>query len=192
MDYTGGGRDLGRSVADRASETFEFLKTATTKGKSPDVIKTVAPAEPSTKQLSMTEQAASLPPTMTMTLPKPMSGSGPSIISVNVELNGAINTPDELYIFGSVDGNVRASTLTICEGGSVKGEVAAQTVIVHGSVEGKIYAQKVQLCIGAVVRGDIVHGQLGVDTMATFEGMSKRSQDPLAESSLPAVTPRKR
>src|SRR6185295_4662433 len=106
-------------------------------------------------------------------------GAGPSVIAANVELTGSINTPDELHIYGTVEGNVRASMLTICEGGAVKGEVAAQTVMVHGTVEGKIFAQKVQLCVGATVRGDIVHGALGIDTMATFEGLSKRSQNPL-------------
>jgi cytoskeletal protein CcmA (bactofilin family) len=40
----------------------------------------------------------------------------------------------------------------------------------------------VQLCSGAVVRGDIIHASLGIDTGSTFEGVSKRSQDPQAEA----------
>lgn len=110
------------------------------------------------------------------------SHAGPSVISSNVEMTGSLSSPNELHIYGAVEGNVRATSLTIFAGGSVKGEVTAENVLVHGAVDGRIHAKKVQLCAGAVMRGDIVHGSLGIDTGSTFEGVSKRSQDPLAEA----------
>ena len=111
-----------------------------------------------------------------------VSHAGPSILSANVEMTGSLNSPNELHIYGAVDGNVRAVDLTIFAGGSVKGEVIAENVLVHGTVDGRIHAKKVQLCSGAVVRGDIVHASLGVDTGSTFEGVSKRSENPAAEA----------
>jgi cytoskeletal protein CcmA (bactofilin family) len=110
------------------------------------------------------------------------SHTGPSVISANVEMTGSLSSPNELHIYGAVEGNVRAASLTIFAGGSVKGEVTAEYVLVHGVVDGRIHAKKVQLCSGAVMRGDIVHGSLGIDTGSTFEGVAKRSQDPLAEA----------
>lgn len=114
--------------------------------------------------------------------PAAVSHGGPSILAANVEMTGSLISPNELHIYGAVDGNVRAADLTIFAGGSVKGEVVAENVLVHGTVDGRIHAKKVQLCSGAVVRGDIVHASLGVDTGSTFEGVSKRSQDPQAEA----------
>ncbi len=110
-----------------------------------------------------------------------VSHPGPSIISANVEMTGSLSSPNELHIYGAVDGNVRAADLTIFAGGSVKGDVIADNVLVHGSVDGRIHAKKVQLSAGAVVRGDIVHASLGVDTGSTFEGVSRRSENPAAE-----------
>jgi cytoskeletal protein CcmA (bactofilin family) len=111
-----------------------------------------------------------------------VSHAGPSILSGNVEMTGSLSSPNELHIYGAVDGNVRAAELTIFAGGSVKGDVVAESVLVHGTVDGRIHAKKVQLCCGAIVRGDITHSSLGVDTGSTFEGVSKRSDNPATEA----------
>ncbi len=115
----------------------------------------------------------------------PLPAKKATVISANVELTGAIVTPDELRIYGKVEGNLRASIITICASGSVKGEVIAETVVVMGTVDGRIHGEKVQLLAGATVRGDIVHGALGVDLAATFEGASRRN--PNAMAAAPAV-----
>ena len=109
-------------------------------------------------------------------------GAGPSILSLKMEIVGSITTTDELHIYGTVDGNVRAAALTICEGGSVKGDVAAETVVVQGAIEGRIFGKRVELRSTAQVRGDITHSGLGIDTSAGFEGYSKRSENPIAEA----------
>jgi cytoskeletal protein CcmA (bactofilin family) len=111
----------------------------------------------------------------------PLSHAGPSILSEKVELNGTLNAPTALHIYGAVKGDVRAGDLSVFPGGSIKGDVVAESVVVHGSIEGDIQAKKVQLCSGALVRGDIVHSSLGVDVAATFEGISKRSDNPAAD-----------
>jgi len=98
----------------------------------------------------------------------------PSVISHSVQLTGSIETPDELHIYGTIKGNVRASALVIFKGGIVKGEVVADAVTVHGSVEGSIQGKKVHLVSTALVRGDIFHDVIGIDPGAQFEGASKR------------------
>lgn len=110
------------------------------------------------------------------------AGAAVSILSLKMEIVGSITTTDELHVYGTVDGNVRAAALTICEGGVVKGEVIAETVVVQGTVDGRIFGKKVELRAGADVRGDITHGGLGIDTTAHFEGFSKRSQNPIGEA----------
>jgi cytoskeletal protein CcmA (bactofilin family) len=112
----------------------------------------------------------------------PAPANDATVISINVEMAGTIVTPDALHIAGRIDGNVRASSVTVRSSGVVTGDIVADTVIVHGTVDGRIYGQKVQLAAGAVVRGDIMHGALGIDSDATFEGASKRNANALADA----------
>jgi cytoskeletal protein CcmA (bactofilin family) len=106
--------------------------------------------------------------------------SQPSVITHCVKLTGAIETVEELHIYGTVTGNVRASSVVIFKGGMVNGEVVADAVIVHGAVEGSIQGKKVQLASSAIVRGDIFHDVIGIDPGAQFEGASKRMPAPAA------------
>jgi len=107
--------------------------------------------------------------------------SGPSIISADVKMTGSIVSQGEIDINGQIEGDVRASALTIGETGAVKGEVVAESVTVRGTVEGRIRGRKVQLCTGAKVRGDIFHASLAIEPNAIFEGAVKHAQDPMAD-----------
>jgi len=107
--------------------------------------------------------------------------AGPSIISADVKIVGSISSQGELEIFGQIEGDVRASALTVGETGAVRGEVIAESVVVRGTIEGRIRGRKVQLCTGAKVRGDIFHASLAIEPNAIFEGAVKHAQDPMAE-----------
>lgn len=113
--------------------------------------------------------------------------SGPSIISADVKMTGTIVSTGEIDINGQIEGDVRASALTVGETGAVKGEVIAESVVVRGTVEGRIRGRKVQLCTGAKVRGDIFHASLAIEPNAIFEGAVKHAQDPMAEQLPPGA-----
>ncbi len=141
-----------------------------TKGKTPEPPVPLQPApKPMTTDLAMTPKRA------------PVSRSGPSIISADVKITGKIVSQGELDINGQIEGDVRASALTVGETGAVKGEVVAESVVIRGTVEGRIRARKVQLCTGAKVRGDIFHASLAIEPNAIFEGAVKHAQDPMAD-----------
>jgi cytoskeletal protein CcmA (bactofilin family) len=138
-----------------------------TKGKTPE-----APPPPAPK------------PMMQDPAPKRASAAaraGPSIISADVKIIGHVSSQGELDINGTIEGDVRATALTVGETGAVKGEVIAESVVVRGSVEGRIRGRKVQLCTGAKVHGDIFHASLAIEPNAIFEGAVKHAQDPMAE-----------
>ncbi len=107
--------------------------------------------------------------------------SGPSIISADVKMTGTIVSMGEIDINGQIEGDVRASALTVGETGAVKGEVVAESVVIRGTVEGRIRGRKVQLCTGAKVRGDIFHASLAIEPNAIFEGAVKHAQDPMTD-----------
>jgi cytoskeletal protein CcmA (bactofilin family) len=108
--------------------------------------------------------------------------AGPSVLSASVEMTGSLNSPGALHIYGLVNGDVHAVDVTIFAGGSLTGDVVAESVRVHGSFEGRIHANRIQLCPGSVVRGDLVYGSLDVDAASMFEGMSKRSENPAVDA----------
>jgi len=89
-------------------------------------------------------------------------------------MKGSITTAENVEIRGSIEGDVRAASITVFQGGRVKGDLTADVVIVHGKADGRIQAQDVRLAAGANVSGEIMHGSLGIDTAAEFEGTIKR------------------
>jgi len=98
----------------------------------------------------------------------------PTILSANAEIRGTIITTDSVEIRGKIEGDVRAASITVCAGAKVKGDLAADVILVLGAVEGRIQAQDVRLQGAANVTGEIAHGSLGIDTTAIFEGTIKR------------------
>ena len=67
-----------------------------------------------------------------------LARAGPSIISADVKIIGHVSSQGELDINGTIEGDVRATALTIGETGAVKGEVIAESVVVRGTIEGRI------------------------------------------------------
>jgi cytoskeletal protein CcmA (bactofilin family) len=96
------------------------------------------------------------------------------LVSASTEITGSIVTSDEVQIAGKIEGDVRAASITVRTNAKVKGDLNAEVIIVQGAVEGRLQAQDVRLAAGANVSGEIVHGSLGIDTAADFEGTIKR------------------
>jgi len=111
------------------------------------------------------------------------SAGVPSIISADVMMHGNVNSAGEIQFDGTLEGDIKASSLIIGEKASVKGEVICETVTVRGRVEGGIRSKSVSLASTAHIQGDILHSSLSVETGAHFEGNCRHSDDPLSDSS---------
>ena len=98
----------------------------------------------------------------------------PTVLSANALFKGVIVTNDSVEIRGTIEGDVRAASITVYPGAKIKGDITADVILVQGAVEGRIQAQDVRLQGGANVIGEIAHGSLGIDTTAIFEGTIKR------------------
>ena len=107
----------------------------------------------------------------------------PSIISADVVMRGNINSSGEIQFDGSLEGDIKASSLIIGEKAAVKGEIVCESVTVRGRVEGGIRAKSVSLASTAHIQGDILHSSLSVESGAHFEGNCRHSDDPLSEAS---------
>ncbi|PHS22920.1 MAG: hypothetical protein COA84_12010 [Robiginitomaculum sp.] len=112
--------------------------------------------------------------------------STPSILSADLAITGSIKTQGEVQLDGSVEGDIRAKSLTIGEKAVVKGEIQAEQITVRGKVTGKIRGRQIQLTATAHVEGDIVHSTLSMENGAFFEGQCKHDNDPLGARSAQA------
>ena len=95
---------------------------------------------------------------------------GPSVFAEDVVVIGAISSEGQVDIFGTVEGDVRAGSLTIGKDASVTGEVVAENLVVRGRIEGLVRAHSVELVSTASVEGDIVQSKLTIQSGAVFNG----------------------
>jgi len=98
------------------------------------------------------------------------TGQVPSIISTGVRIAGDLISDGEVHIDGFIEGDVRASSVTVSPCGRVSGALSGDTVRVEGQVDGKITGQSVSLAATARVKGDIAHDTLALEQGAHFEG----------------------
>ncbi len=111
--------------------------------------------------------------------PKP----SPSLLSSDLTIKGNVITSGDIQIEGTVEGDVRAHLLTVGEGATIRGEIAADDVVVNGRVIGRLRGLKIRLTSTARVEGDIVHKTIAIESGAHFEGSVQRQEDPLGDAS---------
>ncbi|MFT3972972.1 MAG: polymer-forming cytoskeletal protein [Amaricoccus sp.] len=111
--------------------------------------------------------------------PKPKPAA--SILSSDITITGNVRSSGDIQIEGTVEGDIRAHTLVVGEGATVKGEVMAEDVVVHGRVVGRLRGLKVRLSQSARCEGDIVHKTIAIESGAHFEGSVQRQEDPLGK-----------
>lgn len=130
---------------------------------------------------------------------RPTGGNGggasdrpmPSIVSRDMRVTGDLDTPGEVHVEGTVDGDIRCAKLIIGATGAVNGHILATTVRVHGEVRGEINAEEVFILNGSTVQGDVVQTLLEIAPGASFEGAIRRRQgsSPTAMLAPPVADP---
>lgn len=120
------------------------------------------------------------------------AGEGTTWIGKSVRIIGDVTGSEDLVIEGEVQGTIRVpgSRLTVGASARVRGDVAAQDVIVLGRLEGDVRAKgRVELRASSAVLGNIYAGTLSMEENAAFRGQidPSRAQEALPER--PAQAP---
>jgi len=99
----------------------------------------------------------------------------PSVMTQDMHILGNIVSDGNVDFDGTLNGNIRCSTLTIRSNGYVKGEVVANNVMIYGKVKGLIRAKNVQLFSTCNVEGIIMHETVAIEDGAFIDGKFKRT-----------------
>ncbi len=113
--------------------------------------------------------------------------STPSILSRDLVVTGEISTDGDVQIEGRLEGNIKATTLTVGEQGSINGKITAGTVLIRGKVTGKINANTIEMAETANVMADLVQDHLTIANGAFFDGKCSRKTKPAGTPPAPAA-----
>jgi cytoskeletal protein CcmA (bactofilin family) len=84
------------------------------------------------------------------------SGEHVSVVSEECQFQGTLDLQGSLRIDGLLEGNVdNAKYVTISKTGIIKGDIAAQGVVVIGTMTGNIVADSVEILADAKIKGSI-------------------------------------
>ena len=121
---------------------------------------------------------------------------GATLIARNTRLSGSVSFSDQLYVNGTVEGDITAtgddSTVVVCDCGIVKGEIRAPNVVIDGLVEGDVFASiRVELAARARVVGDVHYNLVEMQLGSVVNGQMVSLADEVSEAKLvkPASTP---
>ena len=115
-----------------------------------------------------------------------------TLIAVNASIEGDVRFSGELYVNGSVAGDIVAeegteATLVVSDEGSVTGEIHVTDAVICGAVEGDVRASgRVELGKNARLRGDLYYKLVEVHNGAVIDGrmvpreVADSSADPAA------------
>jgi cytoskeletal protein CcmA (bactofilin family) len=111
-----------------------------------------------------------------------------SVIDAWLLITGNLQSDGEVQVDGQIHGDIRCAHLTVGKDAHVAGNITAEEVVVRGKVTGAIRANRVILQDTAQVESEIVHKKLSIEEGATFEGSSRRCEDPLS-AEIPSAKP---
>ncbi|WJV62167.1 polymer-forming cytoskeletal protein [Pectobacteriaceae bacterium C52] len=96
-----------------------------------------------------------------------------TFISQGIQLAGRIEGNCNITIEGNIDGDVQCEHVIKVElGGSVKGELRAEQIIVNGLVEGRLYASVINVLSAGNVRGEVYVDEFTIEKGGVFIGQS--------------------
>lgn len=93
-----------------------------------------------------------------------------SVLGNDLKITGEITSSGAVEVYGEIDGNVAADTLTIGPEGRISGSVKAATVEVKGHADGKIACDSFTMRATAEVAADVTYATVIIESGARIEG----------------------
>ena len=103
------------------------------------------------------------------------TGELKTIVGVGTTIEGKVNIKSSGRVDGVIKGElVATNTVVVGEGGTVIGDIIAETVIVGGTIEGNVYAtNRVVLEAHSSLKGDLIAPRVTITEGTIFNGSCK-------------------
>lgn len=116
--------------------------------------------------------------------PAPQTVREKSLIGKTLHIKGDLAGEEDLFIEGSVDGNIQLSqhNVTVGANGNVHADIYANRIIIAGNVEGNLFgADQLVLRKSSVVRGNITAPRVILEDGSNFKGSIDMSSEKSSE-----------
>ena len=104
---------------------------------------------------------------------KPAQGASTSQtanIGASIRIKGEIDSPEHVFLAGSLDGDITCDQLTVDGTGRVTGKISAKLAVIDGHVDGDIVVERLQIKSNAVVKGSLTYESIEVAEGAQIDG----------------------
>ena len=104
---------------------------------------------------------------------KPAHGSSTpqtANIGASIRIKGEIDSPEHVFLAGSLDGDITCDELTVDGTGRVTGKISAKLAVIDGHVDGDIVVERLQIKSKAVVKGSLTYTSIEVAEGAQIDG----------------------
>ena len=104
---------------------------------------------------------------------KPVQGSSTpqtANIGASIRIKGEIDSPEHVFLAGSLDGDITCDQLTVDGTGRVTGKISAKLAVIDGHVDGDIVVERLQIKSKAVVKGSLTYTSIEVAEGAQIDG----------------------
>lgn len=98
------------------------------------------------------------------------SGSTFSVIGADVSIKGDINASADLHVDGTIEGDIKCSSIVQGETSRIMGGVEAQQARLAGHVMGSIRVRELVILRTAQIEGDVHYDALTIEQGAQVEG----------------------
>jgi cytoskeletal protein CcmA (bactofilin family) len=101
-----------------------------------------------------------------------------SLIASSMYVKGVLRSDSEVYVDGSVEGEINCKILIVGVNGRIKSSsITAEKIVVHGAIDGNIFAASVYLGATARINGNISHRDIHIENGAYINGDLKQKRD---------------
>lgn len=101
-----------------------------------------------------------------------------SLISSSMYIKGFVKSDAELYVDGTIEGDITCKTLIVGINGKIKSSsIEVEKIVVHGNIDGNINAVSVYLGSSARINGNIFHKDISIENGAFINGDLKQKRD---------------
>ena len=104
---------------------------------------------------------------------KPAQGSSTpqtANIGASIRIKGEIDSPEHVFLAGSLDGDITCDQLTVDSTGRITGKISAKVAVIDGHVDGDIVVERLQIKSKAVVKGSLTYKSIEVAEGAQIDG----------------------